>query len=225
MEMQALVNEFKGRAGRVGTQTQDAILVYINANKQAYDVLSDNVQNLAKAEMNTALDFYGVASERFGTARKESVRNLIFVPVDIWPEGRERLLTAYREAFDQIIKTRDELSQVIRDGFKDIRVSLFEAQNEAKKAVDEAATQAREGVKEAKTEAEKSAPAQEAKKTATQAKKTATRAKKTAAQAKKTATQAKPATRKKTTTAKSGTGTRKTTASGSTKTSGTGTSS
>lgn len=190
MEMQTLVNEFKGRLERVSSQTQDAYKSYRDARKEAYKVLSSNVQTLAKAETDTVLSFYGSASERFNAARKESVKSVIFVPVDILPEGRERLVSAYREARGHFVKTREELSKILRKGFDGIRGSFVEAKAESKIVATKSANQAKAEAKKAETKAKQQAGTarKRASQGKTQAKKGASQAK---TQAKKSASQAR----------------------------------
>lgn len=199
MEMQTLVNEFKGRIERVGVQTQDAYKSYVDARKKAYGVVSSNVQTLVRTETDTMLGLYGAASERFSAARKESIKSVIFVPVDILPEGRERLISAYREARSHFVKTRDELLSIALKGFEDIRGSFAEAKSEAKTMASKSATQAKTTVNKAEKQA--SAAKTQAKKGASQAK---TQAKKSATEAKKGASQAKTQAKKSATQAKKG---------------------
>src|SRR5690625_3035974 len=119
MQVQTIVDEFKGRVGRVGVQTQDALKSCQNANRQAFSVVAGNVQTLAKTQTGALVDFYGTATGRFNEARKEGVKKIVFVPVDIYPEGRDSLVSAYRDVQDHFVRTRDDLVKIVRESYAD----------------------------------------------------------------------------------------------------------
>lgn len=132
MAMQGLGDNVKGRVEAVGQQTQDVMKVYFNTTRQFYTVVFDNAQTLAHAEYRAAKGLVDATASHLDEARSGGVEQFAFVPVKLWPLGREHLFDAYEEAREHFVKTREELLDVVREGYRSVwgLIRNYEAQSE-----------------------------------------------------------------------------------------------
>lgn len=192
MAIQDIIKDVRTRVETTGKQYQDALQAYVDANKQAFNVVSSNAQSLANTEVDVAKSLYAAAQSSFEKARKDGVRKVAGQPGEYVPEGMDQIVSAYKQTIDTLVKTRKELTDVATSGLQAVRSKLTGKKAPAKTTA--AAKKVSATAKKASTTAGKKAST--AKKTA--AKKTASVSK----TASKTASSAKKATTKAASTAK-----------------------
>jgi len=133
MAIQDLFNDVKTRVDSARKQTQDALKAYRDASKKAVNVVTDNARDLAKTETEAAKDIYAAAKASFDKARKDGVRQVASKPTEYVPASRERIVSAYKETIDLLVKTGNELSDVVSKGYKSVLDKLNGGKKPAKK--------------------------------------------------------------------------------------------
>lgn len=124
MAIQGLGDNVKDRVEAVGQQTQDVMQAYFNTTRQFYNVVFDNAQTLAQAEYRAAKGWADATASHMNEVRSGGVEQIAFVPVKLWPLSREHLFGAYEVASEHFVKTRDELLDVIRQGYRSVWTTL-----------------------------------------------------------------------------------------------------
>ena len=189
MKIQEIVSDVRSRVGTAGKQYQDAFKAYFDTQRKVVGVVTKNGQTLANTEVGAAKNLFAAAKSSFDKARTDGVRKVAKNPQAYVPNGRDQIVSAYKDTIDLLVQTGNELGNVVTSGYKSV---LGKLSGETKK----------------KTTKRKAAPAKKASSTATR--KTSTAKRKTAATRKTTASASKSAstgatTRKRSTTAKKST--------------------
>lgn len=124
---------------------QDIVQIYTNAfktcievQKKAVGVVSSSTQSLVATEASAAKDVFAAARASFDKARADGARQVARKPQAYLPEGRERLISAYKDTIALLIKTGQELSQVVGNGYKSV-LDSFNGKKGAKSAAKPAA--------------------------------------------------------------------------------------
>lgn len=120
---------------------QDIVHIYTNAfktcievQKKAVGVVSSSTQSLVATEASAAKDVFAAARASFDKARADGARQVARKPQAYLPEGRERLISAYKDTIALLIKTGQELSQVVGNGYKSVYTSVLDSFNGKKGA-------------------------------------------------------------------------------------------
>ncbi|WP_353109629.1 hypothetical protein [Salinisphaera dokdonensis] len=199
MKIQEIVSDVRSRVGTAGKQYQDAFKAYFDTQRKVVGVVTKNGQTLANTEVGAAKNLFAAAKSSFDKARTDGVRKVAKNPQAYVPNGRDQIVSAYKDTIDLLVQTGNELGNVVTSGYKSV---LGKLSGETKK----------------KTTTRKAAPAKKASSTATRKASTAKSAstkttaakRKTAATRKTTASASKSAStgatsRKRSTTAKKST--------------------
>lgn len=124
MGIQDIVSNVKTRVENARKQSREAFKAYVDTQKKAFDVVSNNAQTLAKTEINAAKDVYAAAKSSFDKARQDGVRQVASKPQNYLPSSRETVVSAYKETLDLLVKTGNELSSVVNKGYQNVRNKL-----------------------------------------------------------------------------------------------------
>ncbi|WP_348766958.1 hypothetical protein [uncultured Salinisphaera sp.] len=131
MKIQEIVSDVRNRVGTVGRNYQDAFKAYFDAQRQAVGVVTKNGQTLANTEIGAAKNVFAAAKASFEKARKDGVRKVANNPQAYVPNGRDQIVSAYKDTIDLLVQTTNELSKVVTSGYKSV---LGKLSGETKKA-------------------------------------------------------------------------------------------
>lgn len=120
MAIQDVVNQVKDRLQTAGEQAQAVAKAAFEANKKAFEVVSSGVEALAKAQSQAAKDLFAEAKESFNKAKTAGVKAVAEKPVDFLP-SKQRAIDALNEGKTLVLKTKDELVAVVKQGAEDIK--------------------------------------------------------------------------------------------------------
>ena len=120
MKIQEIVSDVRNRVGTVGRNYQDAFKAYFDAQRQAVGVVTKNGQTLANTEIGAAKNVFAAAKSSFDKARKDGVRKVANNPQAYVPNGRDQIVSAYKDTIDLLVQTTNELSNVFTSGYKSV---------------------------------------------------------------------------------------------------------
>lgn len=209
MKIQEIVSDVRTRVGTAGKQYQNAFMAYVDAQRKAVGVVTKNGQTLANTEIGAAKNIFAAAKSSFDKARTDGVRKIANNPQAYVPNGRDQIVSAYKDTIDLLVKTGNELTNVVSNGYKSVLGKLSgETPKKTTKRKTTAKAKSTTAKKASSTAGAKASTAKTAKPTTAKRKTASTR--KTAASASKSASNGtatrKRSTAKKTTTASSTTG-------------------
>ncbi|MEQ8798545.1 MAG: hypothetical protein RJQ08_01945 [Salinisphaeraceae bacterium] len=124
MAIQDMIKDVAARVDRARKPYQDALNTYVDVQKKAFKVVTGGARTLARTEIQAAKDVFSAARSSFDKARTDGVRQVANQPQAYLPEGRDRLVSAYKDTLDLIVKTSNELTDVMTDGYKKVLKSL-----------------------------------------------------------------------------------------------------
>ncbi len=190
MKIQNIVADVRTRVETAGKNYQDAFKAYIDAQRKAVGVVTKNGQTLANTEIGAAKNVFAAARASFDKARTDGVRKVARHPQTYVPNGRDQIISAYKDTIDLLVRTGNELTDVVSSGYKSVINKLGSAPAKPVKK-----TRAASKPKAAATSTRKKAPAKTAakRKTASTRKTTASSTAKSA----KTSTATKATTTRK----------------------------
>ncbi|WP_353156712.1 hypothetical protein [Salinisphaera shabanensis] len=180
MKIQEIVSDVRNRVGTAGRNYQDAFKAYFDAQRKAVGVVTKNGQTLANTEIGAAKNIFAAAKSSFDKARTDGVRKIANNPQAYVPNGRDQIVSAYKDTIDLLVQTTNELSNVVTSGYKSVIGKL--SGDTSKKA---SATRKRSASSSRKTASAKKATTSASSKTA--ASKTTATKRKTASTRKSTA--------------------------------------
>jgi len=120
MATQGLGIDVRERVEAVGQQAQDVIQTHFNTTRQIYDVFFSNAQKLAQVEYEAAQGLFDATASRLTEARSGGAEQFAFAPAELLPLGREHWFSAYEDARQQLVKTRDELIEIMRQHYRSV---------------------------------------------------------------------------------------------------------
>jgi len=199
MKIQEIVSDVRSRVETAGKQYQDAFKAYVDAQRKAVGVVTKNGHTLANTEIGAAKNVFAAAKASFDKARTDGVRKVARNPQTYVPNGRDQIVSAYKDTIDLLVRTGNELTDVVSSGYKSVLGKLSSAPAKAKKTATtrRKATPAKRAASTTATAAKKPAAAKSTAKRKTASTRKAT----TASTRTKSATASKPATARKRTTA------------------------
>ncbi|MDN5862136.1 MAG: phasin family protein [Salinisphaera sp.] len=112
---------------------KNALRVCVDVQKKAFGVVTGGAQSLVKTEVDAAKDVFAAARASFDKARSDGVRQVANKPQAYLPDSRERIVTAYQETIDLLVKTSNELSALVTDGYKSVLDGFKPKKADAKK--------------------------------------------------------------------------------------------
>ncbi len=124
MKIQEFVSDVKGRVQGAGKQYQGAFVAYMDAQKKALSVVARNGQTLAGTEIGAAKNVFAAARASFDKARRDGVRKVAAEPQAYVPNGRDQIISAYKDTIDLLVKTGNELTDVVFKGYESVRGKL-----------------------------------------------------------------------------------------------------
>lgn len=134
MAIQSIIKDVKARVETAGKQYQDALFATIAVNKKAFAVVSSNARSLANTEVSAAKNLFAAAQASFEKARQDGVREVANRPGAYVPNGRDQIVAAYKQTIELLVKTSNELTGVVTDGYKTVLNTLVGKKPVAKKA-------------------------------------------------------------------------------------------
>lgn len=140
MAIQSIIKDVKTRVETAGKQYQDAFFATIEINKKAFAVVSSNARSLANTEVGAAKNLFAAAQASFEKARQDGVREVANRPGAYVPNGRDQIVAAYKQTIDLLVKTGNELTGVVTNGYKTVLDKLNGKKPAAKKTVAKKAT-------------------------------------------------------------------------------------
>lgn len=120
MKIQEIVSDVRTRVGTTGKQYQDAFKAYVDAQRKAVGVVTKNGQTLANTEIGAAKNIFAAAKASFEKARTDGVRKIANNPQAYVPNGRDQIVSAYKDTIDLLVKTGNELTNVVSSGYKTV---------------------------------------------------------------------------------------------------------
>jgi len=120
MAIQDIIKDVRARVETASKQYQDAFFATVEVNKKALNVVSNNARSLAKTEVGAAKNLFAAAQASFDKARKDGVRQIANKPSDYVPNGRDQVVAAYKQTIELLVKTGNELSDVVTKGYKTV---------------------------------------------------------------------------------------------------------
>lgn len=120
MKIQEVVSDVRGRVEGTGRQYQDAFMAYVDVQKKMLNVVTRNGQTLAGTEIGAAKNVFAAARASFDKARKDGVRKVASEPQAYVPNGRDQIVSAYKDTIDLLLKTGSELTDIAFDGYRSV---------------------------------------------------------------------------------------------------------
>lgn len=120
MKIQEIVSDVRTRVGTAGKHYQDAFKAYVDAQRKAVGVVTKNGQTLANTEIGAAKNVFAAAKASFDKARTDGVRKIASNPQAYVPNGRAQIISAYKDTIDLLVKTGNELTDVVSNGYKTV---------------------------------------------------------------------------------------------------------
>ncbi len=120
MKIQEIVSDVRSRVGTAGKHYQDAFKAYFDAQRKAVGVVTKNGQTLANTEIGAAKNLFAAAKSSFDKARTDGVRKVANNPQAYVPNGRDQIVSAYKDTIDLLVQTGNELSNVVTSGYKSV---------------------------------------------------------------------------------------------------------
>lgn len=200
MKIQEIVSDVRTRVESAGKQYQDAFKAYIDTQRKAFGVVKNNGQTLANTEIGAAKNVFAAAKASFDKARTDGVRKVANNPQAYVPNGRDQIVSAYKDTIDLLVRTGNELTDVFSTGYKSVvgKLSTRPAKKSApKRSTKSKTTAGRKSASSstAKTQT-KAAPRKTTAKRKTASSRTSTAANSKSASASKSGTTRKRTTRK-----------------------------
>ena len=124
MAIQDIIKDVRSRVESASKQYQDAFNATLDVNRKALTVVRGNARSLANTEVGAAKNLYAAAQASFEKARKDGVRQVANKPSAYLPEGRDQVVAAYKQTIELLVKTGNELSDVVTDGYKTVLAKL-----------------------------------------------------------------------------------------------------
>lgn len=131
---QQILNNVQTRVAAARKPYQDAFRSYVGVQREAWSVVFSGSRSLARTELGAARDLFAAARANFDAARRDGVRRVATKPQAYVPG--EQVISAYRDAIKQILKTGSDLTDVFAQGYKDVlgKLNGAAAKPAAKKA-------------------------------------------------------------------------------------------
>lgn len=120
MKIQEIVSDVRSRVGTAGKHYQDAFKAYFDAQRKAVGVVTKNGQTLANTEIGAAKNIFAAAKSSFDKARTDGVRKVANNPQAYVPNGRDQIVSAYKDTIDLLVQTGNELTSVVTSGYKSV---------------------------------------------------------------------------------------------------------
>lgn len=134
MNIQNIVSDVRSRVESAGRNYQDAFKAYVDAQRKAVGVVTKNGQTLANTEIGAAKNVFAAARASFDKARADGVRKVARNPHTYVPNGRDQIVSAYKDTIDLLVRTGTELTDVVSNGYKSVLGKLGTAPTKPKKA-------------------------------------------------------------------------------------------
>ena len=134
MAIQNIIKDVRARVETASKQYQEAFFATVEVNKKAFGVVNKNARSLAKTEVGAAKNLYAAAQASFEKARKDGVRQVANQPSAYLPEGLDQVVAAYNQPLELLVKTGNELSDIVSKGYQTVLGKLNGKKPAAKKA-------------------------------------------------------------------------------------------
>jgi len=120
MAIQDVFNDVKARVEAASKRYQGIFNTYVDVNRKAFNVVTTKAQTLANTEIGAAKNIYAAARASFDQARKDGLRQVASKPTQYVPNGRDQVVSAYKQTIDLLVKTGTELTDIYSKGYKSI---------------------------------------------------------------------------------------------------------
>lgn len=120
MKIQEIVSDVRSRVETAGKQYQGAFKAYIDTQRKAVGIVTKNSQTLANTEIGAAKNVFAAAKASFDKARNDGVRKVARNPQTYVPNGRDQIVSAYKDTIDLLVRTGNELTVVVSTGYKSV---------------------------------------------------------------------------------------------------------
>lgn len=124
MAIQGLSETVQDRVATVNRQTQDVMQAYFNTTRQFYDVVFSSAQMLVEAEYAATKDWVEATNARLRAARTGGMEQIAFVPAELLPLMRQHWFRTYEDVRQHVSRSREELLDVMREGYRSVWTSL-----------------------------------------------------------------------------------------------------
>lgn len=124
MAIQGLSETVQDRVATVNRQTQDVMQAYFNTTRQFYDVVFSSAQMLVEAEYSATKDWVEATNARLRAARTGGMEQIAFVPAELLPLMRQHWFRTYEDVRQHVSRSREELLDVMREGYRSVWTSL-----------------------------------------------------------------------------------------------------
>lgn len=135
MRIQEIVSDVRSRVETVGKQYQGVFKTCIETQRKAIGVMTRNGQTLANTEIGAAKNVFAAARASFDKARTDGVRKVANDPQAYVPNGRDQIVSAYKDTIDLLVRTGNELTDVLTSGYKSVLDTLVGRTDTAKNSV------------------------------------------------------------------------------------------
>lgn len=120
MKIQEIVSDVRSRVETAGKNYQGAFKAYMDAQRKAFGVVVNNGQTLANTEIGAAKNVFAAARASFDKARGDGMRKVANNPQAYVPNGRDQIVSAYKDTIDLLVRTGNELTDVVSTGYKSV---------------------------------------------------------------------------------------------------------
>jgi hypothetical protein len=124
MKIQSVVSDVRQRLETAARPYQGAFKAYVDAQRKALTVVTRSSQSLANTEIGAAKNIFASARASFDRARNDGLLQLASKPRSYLPRSRPQLIEAYKVTIDLLMKTGNELNDVVSNGYRSVRGEL-----------------------------------------------------------------------------------------------------
>jgi hypothetical protein len=124
MSVETIVNDVKGAVEPYVAKGQDVVTLSVETFKQANTVVVEGVQELFKTNVSAGKDLLAAAQTSFEKAKTDGLKAVAAKPIEYLPEGKDLVISAYKDSYSIVTKTGEELISVVRKGFEDVTAKL-----------------------------------------------------------------------------------------------------
>lgn len=125
MNVETIVNDVKGAVEPYVAKGQDVVTLSFETLKQSSSIVVEGVQDLVKTNVDASKSLFNAAQSSFEKVRADGIKAVVAKPIEYLPEGKEVIVSAYKDSLTIVTKAGEELVSVVKKGYDDVSAKLM----------------------------------------------------------------------------------------------------